>query len=611
MRIFIHHVDTYVGEAILKELRKTDAKYNRIFATLKDDTKEKPNIVKRVVSLGDPVALKRYETTLMSCSTIVVPLYDYDLNDLLFILKCLKLNTATGELVGEIEKPVTFILVSSVYTWANTGPKEEAFTDDDYPDRVPLAEYQKWYEMEDLVLKLNQEGSKVRAHVVCAGIPYGGREEVLAEWFRKSWLGEPCTVPTGENFDGSNIIPWIHVEDIGRLCKHLVFFADLGSGQHPYCLCVDKSTTSLQGQIKAIAEELTEPYNLEGAPFDEEWCALNLRMDTSPVMLVEGFCLDQGWMCQDGLESAPRQICDEYTKKRNIQPIKVGFLGPPKSGKSTLAKLIADHFNVVVCTNDNSSNTCRYRGFVIDGTTIDEAAQLENSIDFVILLQTSQETCIKWGSTEEEYDSWMRDTKPELEQFFIDKLDEAQKKTAAEGEEGAEGVTFEEGAEDEEGAKVVKKEERDPQDIFYLNYRGNKEESMECVRIFIEGMKRRDDTRGRPKNFGIQTEEEVTAILTEKMEADIAAAKAREEEERLAKEAAEADIVHPDTSDELLYMLNCHLADCEALNSIPIRSYLLDNVVPTVTEGLIHITQVMPSDPIDSLAEFLEKCAAN
>jgi hypothetical protein len=39
--------------------------------------------------------------------------------------------------------------------------------------------------------------------------------------------------------------------------------------------------------------------------------------------------------------------------------------------------------------------------------------------------------------------------------------------------------------------------------------------------------------------------------------------------------------------------------------SQPIRQYLMDNVVPHLTEGLIELCKVVPDDPTDHLANFL------
>ena len=43
--------------------------------------------------------------------------------------------------------------------------------------------------------------------------------------------------------------------------------------------------------------------------------------------------------------------------------------------------------------------------------------------------------------------------------------------------------------------------------------------------------------------------------------------------------------------------------------SQPIRQYLMDNVVPHLTEGLIDLCKNIPDDPTDYLANFLLKKA--
>ena len=41
--------------------------------------------------------------------------------------------------------------------------------------------------------------------------------------------------------------------------------------------------------------------------------------------------------------------------------------------------------------------------------------------------------------------------------------------------------------------------------------------------------------------------------------------------------------------------------------SQPIRQYLMDNLVPILTEALIDVCKETPEDPIDHLAEYLFK----
>ena len=39
--------------------------------------------------------------------------------------------------------------------------------------------------------------------------------------------------------------------------------------------------------------------------------------------------------------------------------------------------------------------------------------------------------------------------------------------------------------------------------------------------------------------------------------------------------------------------------------SQPIRQYLMDNLVPHLTQGLIDLCKKVPADPVDALADFL------
>lgn len=41
--------------------------------------------------------------------------------------------------------------------------------------------------------------------------------------------------------------------------------------------------------------------------------------------------------------------------------------------------------------------------------------------------------------------------------------------------------------------------------------------------------------------------------------------------------------------------------------SQPIRQYLMDNLVPILTDGLIEVCKAQPDDPVDNLAEYLFK----
>jgi adenylate kinase len=48
-----------------------------------------------------------------------------------------------------------------------------------------------------------------------------------------------------------------------------------------------------------------------------------------------------------------------------------------------------------------------------------------------------------------------------------------------------------------------------------------------------------------------------------------------------------------------------HERDLLELRSMPLKEYLVDTVVPTLTQGLAEVCQLQPADPISHLAQYL------
>ena len=93
MRIFIQCVDSYIGQAIVRELRRTDGPpevFHRLFGSLKDPKAPKPKVVKRLVHRQDEKPRIRYAETLLSCKTIVFQLHNEEYDELDFVLETLK-----------------------------------------------------------------------------------------------------------------------------------------------------------------------------------------------------------------------------------------------------------------------------------------------------------------------------------------------------------------------------------------------------------------------------------------------------------------------------------------------------------------------------------------
>eukprot|EP00003_Mantamonas_plastica_P025741 TRINITY_DN5110_c0_g1_i7.p1 TRINITY_DN5110_c0_g1~~TRINITY_DN5110_c0_g1_i7.p1 ORF type:complete len:784 (+),score=355.99 TRINITY_DN5110_c0_g1_i7:218-2353(+) len=112
---------------------------------------------------------------------------------------------------------------------------------------------------------------------------------------------------------------------------------------------------------------------------------------------------------------------------------------------------------------------------------------------------------------------------------------------------------------------------------------------------------------GAPHNYG-PTKEEIEAKEQRKLE------KEQLLEEHVQQEIARRDQEEEDErrkhNEEITMRLGeIEQQEREALEalSMPLRSYLVVNVLPTLSEGLIQVSKLRPQDPVDYLAEYLFK----
>jgi len=110
---------------------------------------------------------------------------------------------------------------------------------------------------------------------------------------------------------------------------------------------------------------------------------------------------------------------------------------------------------------------------------------------------------------------------------------------------------------------------------------------------------------GAPHNYG-PTDEEKRAI-------ERAAKKAAEEEaarvakETAAKDEAEAELHAERQSkwEEKLSLVKQEESQALEASASPLRTFLMRHVMPTLTQGLVEVSNARPEDPVDFLAEYL------
>uniref|UniRef100_A0A0G4FVB2 Adenylate kinase 7 n=1 Tax=Chromera velia CCMP2878 TaxID=1169474 RepID=A0A0G4FVB2_9ALVE len=691
MRIFINNVDTYVGNALCADLWKADAAANRLFGTVLGlSGGVVPPSVRRIVARSKPSSLLK---TLMSCSLVVYDLHTADLEEVEFIIKTLKST--------EVEREITFVLISSVMVWAKTTkamepkkaegeegeeeaepPAEEgegggevketelrpvAFTDDDFEKRQPAPKYIAWKTLETLALSLTSV-ENVRPFVICAGILYGNGEGTFQNVFKAAWLSEQTHRIVGP---GKNHMPTLHVRDLARSVKAL-------AGNPPekkYLIAVDAGDETQASIVEGVVSNLGGGYDVprvtpEEAALEDtaDVLTVDLRFKRSAPLSDPDF----NWWSKGGIVKGIGKVAAEFCRWRGLRAIKAAIVGPPGSGKSFHAQTVAEHFNVphlkiadiikdfeedpkkdewaeevmakkaeyVENTKDKKgaepfrydtitlakivqrrlqANVCRYRGFILDGYPRSfeevEAAFLKKKV------KTAEEG-EEAEAEEAEEGAGAVETKPEMEAIaelipeFVVSLRASEEfcklnvmsipAAEAEGTHNTEDgfkrrfAKWVQTNETPEVPPVVECFQNQKIEVLELPLQDKKaEEVFASVRIYIE-------KKGRPFNY-LKSEKELAAerkLLLEQVEKTMKQREAEglELQEKFEEEARERRRL--DDEARLREIQEHERRQLLAL-SLPLRSYLMQYIVPTLTEGLIELCQIMPDDPIDHLAEFL------
>merc|ERR1711920_583235 len=109
---------------------------------------------------------------------------------------------------------------------------------------------------------------------------------------------------------------------------------------------------------------------------------------------------------------------------------------------------------------------------------------------------------------------------------------------------------------------------------------------------------------GRPFNY-LPSEAEVTAEIMARL-----AKKEQRAADSAAVERQKANLDEQEEEEDRQKLIARHLEEHARLKDILLREYLMRYVIPTLTEGLIEMCKVLPDNPIDYLATYVEDHAA-
>jgi len=308
--------------------------------------------------------------------------------------------------------------------------------------------------------------------------------------------------------------------------------------------------------------------------------------------------------------------------------------GPPASGKTTLCKAVSEHFNIPLLqmSIDDSDSTrkqlcsevCRYRGYVLNAglagwTEVEElfckdyelpvdpeeeeAAPPQETEDgeappvvekkferrlsdegivpqFVVLMQAPEALCRARHKAGDK-GKFPEKLQQDVAQFAARNLVDGQPNIAD---------FF------QDTAKIG---------VFNLPVAGKSEEDMfESTRIYMES------GQGRPFNYLTSADEVAEQLLTKQREREEIVAMKAEVAERQVSQKVVNEAVCKRHLDRLR-IIGTHEAEQNQLAGLSLREYLMRYMVPNLTEGLIEMCMVLPDNPVDYLANYLEQHAAN
>ncbi|XP_041721205.2 adenylate kinase 7 [Coregonus clupeaformis] len=559
-----------------------------------------------------------------------------------------------------------FILISSVMTWAMSKPAdpndpEIPLTEDDYRRKRHHPNFKEHANAEKTVLKLGKtKKSKLSSYVVAAGVQYGMGENLLHYFFKASWLGEIARVPVFG--PGTNVIPTIHVNDLAGVIQNVI---DHKPKIH-YFIAVDDSNNTFEDIVKIISFVLG-PGKIKKVPKEEAYLtnaltnadvdhlSVNLRIE--PIFLKETFNLH--WVSEAGIIDNINGVVEEYKLLRLLLPIRICLLGPPAVGKSTVAETLCKHYKLHhiklqevidekmqhleeavngaeqegeseeavsnaqdqldslkdsmeqnegrlsdrlvyrIMRDKLNSTPCRNHGFVLDGfpKSYDQAKEIFYDEDMEPDYPRSK------------MPAYNKKIIPEFI-FSLEASDDFLKERVQNLPESvAEKMRY---SKDEYLSRLKIYRKANVEDETVLNYFDELEIHPEHIEVnnavdpeYGAVMEKITRLVGHPRNYGPTPEER------EEMERK----SAEETAQRLVLETADWKRREAETAAKMAAQLeewNRHVTEVKrqehellVARSAPLRNYLMNYVMPSLTEGMMECCKAKPDDPVDFLAEYL------
>ncbi|XP_018553227.1 adenylate kinase 7 isoform X3 [Lates calcarifer] len=471
--------------------------------------------------------------------------------------------------------PKLFILISTVMTWACSKPVdpddlELPFTDEIFWRRRAHPSFKQHIDLEKRVVKMGKTNRTLfSTYVVASGLQYGMGEQVFHFFFKTSWLGQEREIPVFG--DGKNIVPTIHISDLASVIQSVIEHRP----KPYYLLAVDYSSNTMEDIVKTIASALG-PGKIKKKLFEEAFLTRDLSEDTVMNADPEADNEDSAAEAQEQLNSL-------------------------KDSMEQNGGLLDDQLLVKVIKDKLMSNPCRNQGFVLDGfpKTYDQAKELFSGEEHESEDGPSQISSYSKKITPEfvmcldASDAFLKDRVMNLPERLVQEHSYEQEHFLQ---------------------RLARYREKNTEDETVINYF----DELDITPLYLEItssdepdclllMQKICDTVGKPRNYGPssqEVEEEARRKTEEKMRKE---AQERAQEEQKEEEEARQRAARWEEWTKGLEEVRRQEEELLEAQSVPMRNYLMEQVMPTVTQGLIECCMAHPQDPVDFLAEYLFK----
>ncbi|NWU62194.1 KAD7 kinase, partial [Pterocles burchelli] len=544
---------------------------------------------------------------------------------------------AASALHMEIEHfatPKLFILISTIMTWAKSKLPEDPeipFTDEDYRRRKSHPNFMDHINAEKLIIKLGKTNKhKFSTYVVASGHQYGAGEGLLHYFFKIGWLSETPAIPVFG--DGNNFIPTIHILDLAAVLQNV---ADHRPKSH-YILAVDGSMHTLQELIKCISKNVG-PGKIEKIPKENAFLSKELTCyififffqplkvcihgppGVGKSTIAEELCKhyklhhikinDVISETITNLEQvvAPEEIDsvgeegqdDEEEEGKNVEAAQELLAGIKESMEQNAGRL-DDQYVVKLVKDKLKSMPCRNQGYVLDGfpETYKQATDLFNCNEDEEEIKGKIPKCDELITPEFVISLTASD------EFLINRIINLPERIVA-------GTHY---TQDQFPQSLNLFRELNTDDETVLNYF----DELEIHPQFIDVAKYEDPENrfivkeiikeiGEPRNYGLTDEEKQNLECKAAEERLVREAQEKAERERQEAEERTERMANWEEWNKHLEEVKRQEQELLEAQSIPLRNYLMKNVMPTLMQGINECCRIRPDDPVDFLAEYLFK----